>query len=147
MSDTAVDPGPETAPDPLLSFIRRDETGPYLAGTRCSACGHVYVGTREVCANCTARGQMQPHRLAETGRLYVYTIVHRSFPGVETPFIDVIVDLDDGAHIKGTLVGIDPDPDKIAFDLPVKLVFREACPVNKPGKPYLTYVFEPLEAA
>ncbi len=132
---------------PLLSFIRRDADGPYLQGSRCKACGQVYVGERTVCANCAARDQMEPHRLAETGRVYVYTIVHRSFPGVETPFVDVIVDLDDGAHIKGTLTGVEPDPEKIPFDLPVRLVFRETAPVNKPDTPYLTYAFEPLAAA
>ena len=86
---------------------------------------------------------MQAVRLAETGKVYVYTVVHRSFPGVETPFVDVIVDLDDGAHLKGTLLNVKPDPDAIAFGLPVKVVYREAKPVNKPDTPYLTYAFEP----
>ena len=89
---------------------------------------------------------MEPVRLSEIGKVYVYTIVHRSFPGVETPFIDVIVDLDDGAHLKGTLVGVKPDPDNIPFGLAVKVSYREADPVNKPGKPHLTYVFEPVQA-
>jgi hypothetical protein len=40
------------------------------------------------------RGALKPERLANTGRLYNYTIVHRSFPGVETPFISAIVDLE-----------------------------------------------------
>ena len=74
---------------------------PYLAGSRCAACGHVFVGARQVCAGCFARGQMTDVRLAERGKLYTYAIVHRSFPGVETPFVDIIVDLADGSHIKG----------------------------------------------
>lgn len=133
------------APDlpPIAPFLKRENGKPYLAGARCKACGHVYVGERTVCAKCAARNQMEPVRLAETGKVYVYTVVHRSFPGVETPFVDVIVDLDDGAHIKGTLLGVPPDPERIPFDLPVRVVYREATPVNKPGKPYLTYAFEP----
>lgn len=134
----------ETETPILVPFLKKDGDTPYLAGSRCDACGHVYVGERSVCAKCTARDRMSPVRLAETGKLYVYTIVHRSFPGVETPFIDAIVDLDDGAHLKGTLLNMPADPEQIPFDLPVRIVYREAEPVNKPGTPHLTYAFEPI---
>jgi uncharacterized OB-fold protein len=76
-------------------------------------------------------------------KLYAFTIVHRSFPGVTTPFVDAVVDLDDGAHLKGTLLDVEPDPEKIPFDLPVRIVYREATPINAKGKPYLTYYFVP----
>ena len=73
--------------------------------------------------------------------------VRRSFQPMSeinvTPFVDVIVDLDDGAHLKGTLLGVEPDVEKIAYDLPVRVVYREVTPVNKPGETYLTYAFEP----
>lgn len=129
----------------LVPFLKHDDSGkPYLAGTSCSACDLTYVGERAICAKCASGDHMKPVRLAETGKVYVFTIVHRSFPGVEAPFVDVIVDLDDGAHIKGTLRGVEPDPEHIPFDLPVRVVYREVEPVNKPGKPHLTYMFEPL---
>lgn len=132
------------AAPPLVPILKRDSDGaPYLAGSRCDACGQIFAGERQVCARCTARGKMKPVRLAETGRVYVHTVVHRSFPGVETPFVDVIVDLDDGAHLKGTLSGVKPDPEAIPFDLPVRVAYREANPVNAPGQPYLTYHFVP----
>jgi uncharacterized OB-fold protein len=86
---------------------------------------------------------MSPTRLSETGKLYDFTIVYRSFPGVDTPFVDAIVDLDDGAHLKGTLLDIDPNPDSIQFDMPVKIVYREVEPVNAKGTPYLSYFFVP----
>ena len=86
---------------------------------------------------------MESIRLADTGKLYAFTIVERSFPGIKTPFIDVTVDLDDGAHIKGTLEGVEPTLDAIRFDMPVKLAYREAVPINTPGQPYLTYLFVP----
>ena len=127
----------------LVPFLKRDDKGPYLCGTRCGACGHVYVGERRACANCAARDGMESVRLAETGKVWVHTVVHHSFPGVPVPFIDVIVDLDDGAHLKGTLIGVDPKPEAVAYDLPVKVVYREASPVNRPGETYLTYAFQP----
>lgn len=131
---------------PILPIIKHGATGPYLAGSRCGACGHTFAGERETCAKCTARGRMEPVRLAETGRLFTFTVVERSFPGVATPFIDAIVDLDDGGHLKGTLTGIAPDPAAIPFDLPVRVEFREAVPVGA-DRPYLTYVFVPQEGA
>lgn len=134
------------APAPSLKpFIRRDERGaPFLAGSRCDACGHIFVGERGACARCTARGRISSWRLAESGRVYVHTVVHRSFPGVSVPFVDVIVDLDDGAHLKGTLLGVDADSGTELFDLPVRVVFHEAAPANMPGVPHLTYAFEPI---
>jgi uncharacterized OB-fold protein len=128
--------------DTILPFVKRGDGAPYLAGSRCGACGHVFVGARTACARCTARDAMEDVRLAATGRLYDFTIVHRSFPGVATPFVDAIVDLDDGAHLKGTLVGVEPDPAAIAFDMPVRVEFREAVPVGATA-PYLTFVFVP----
>jgi uncharacterized protein len=127
----------------IVPYLRTEGGKPYLAGSRCSACGHPYVGDREVCAKCHARGKMEPIHLAETGKLYAFTVVHRSFPGVVTPFVDAVVDLDDGTHLKGTLMGVPTDPEKIAFDMPVKVVYREATPVGGGGQPYLAYYFVP----
>jgi uncharacterized OB-fold protein len=129
-----------------VPFLKRSATGaPYLAGSKCQACGTVFAGERQVCARCTARGQMLPVQLAETGKLYIYTIVHRSFPGVQTPFIDAIVDLDDGSHLKGTLLHAAADPAALAFDMKVKIIYHEATPHNAGGAPYLTYGFVPAD--
>ncbi|MCC7274501.1 MAG: OB-fold domain-containing protein [Alphaproteobacteria bacterium] len=133
----------QEAVPPLVPYLEPNAGKPYIAGSRCEACGHVFVGERQVCAKCTARGKMKPVHIAETGKLYAFTIVERSFPGVQVPFVDVVVDMDDGAHLKGTLLDVEPNPEKIPFDLPVKLVYREAVPINTKGKPYLTYYFVP----
>jgi uncharacterized OB-fold protein len=128
---------------PLVPFLKRSAEGrPYLAGSKCEACGHVFSGDRQVCANCTARGKMQPVQLAENGKLYVYTIIHRTFPGVPTPFIDAIADLDDGSHLKGTLLDIDPNAAELAFDMPLKIIYHATTPADT-GASYLTYAFVP----
>ncbi len=135
---------PKATLPPLTPFIKTGEDGShYLSGSRCGACNEIYVGERRICAACCARDQMQTVRLANTGKVYAYTIVERSFPGVKTPFVDVTVDLDDGAHIKGTLEGVEPIMAAVSFDMPVKLAYREAIPINTPGQPHLTYVFVP----
>ena len=128
---------------PLVPYLKTDEPQPYLAGSKCQSCGHVFVGERDICAKCTARDQMTSVHLSETGKLYDFCIVHRSFPGVDTPFIDAIVDLDCGAHLKGTLLDIEPDPEGIEFDMPIKIIYRETKPVNAGGTSYLSYFFVP----
>ena len=82
-------------------------------------------------------------RLAETGKVYTWSIIYRSFPGIDTPFIDVIVDLDDGAHIKGILKGVKADPEGEFFDMPVRVEFQAMVP---PGadEEYLVYYFLPV---
>ena len=71
----------EAAAPSIIAHLKRSEDGkPYLQGARCGACGHTYVGTRETCAKCYARGQMQAVSLAEAGKLYAYAIVHTAFP-------------------------------------------------------------------
>ena len=83
-------------------------------------------------------------KLPETGKLYSYSIVHRSFPGIEVPYVSAIVDLDDGTAIKGNLINIEPDPEKIDFGMKVKLTYQDALGrKDKEGNSYLSYFFEP----
>ncbi len=103
----------------------------------------ITLGAGQVCAKCYARSGLQPVKLAETGTIYTWSIIYRSFPGIETPFIDVIVDLADGAHIKGILKGVEPDPNGEYFDMPVKVDFQEIVPPGADEK-YLVYYFLPI---
>jgi uncharacterized OB-fold protein len=87
-------------------------------------------------------------RLSNRGTLYVYSIVHRSFPGIETPYISAIVDLDGGGTVKGNLIGVDPDPEKIRFGMPVEVVYKDALGrKDKEGNAYISYFFQPADAA
>jgi uncharacterized OB-fold protein len=119
MSDCEVDPL-----RPLAPFVKIDASGkPYLEGLKCTACGEVLaVGGRRACPKCAAIGALVPIRLAERGRLYTYTVVHRSMPGVATPFVAALVDLDGGGAIKGNLIGLESDA--IRFDMPVQVQFE-----------------------
>ena len=70
--------------------------------------------------------------------------MHRSFPGIEVPYVSAIVDLDDGTAIKGNLININPDPEKIEFDMPVEVVFDDALGrKDSDGNSYLSYFFQP----
>jgi hypothetical protein len=134
----------EKKPLPVVPFLKIPEGGnPYLEGLRCKKCGAIFLGERTVCSSCGARESLEPKRLADRGKLHVYSIVHRSFPGIETPYVSAVVDLDGGGTVKGNLVGIDPDPEKIKMGMPVELVYRMAPRKDAEGNSYLTYYFQP----
>jgi uncharacterized OB-fold protein len=86
--------------------------------------------------------------LPNTGKLYSYSIVYRSFPGIEVPYISAIVDLDDGTAIKGNLINVEPDPENIDFDMPVEVVYDDALGrKDADGNAYLSYFFQPAASA
>jgi uncharacterized OB-fold protein len=129
---------------PATSYTRIDVDGkPYLEGSRCAACGAVFVGSRDNCGRCSARGGMQAIKLGERGRLYSYTIVHRSYPGIKVPFISAIVDLDGGGTVKGTLLEVEADPARLDFDMPVRMVFHDAQLASAEGAGYTAHFFVP----
>jgi len=134
-------------PLPAVSFLKMPAGGePYLEGHRCNACGAVFIGARAVCSKCSARNTMEPTRLSNKGKLYAFSIVHRSFPGVAVPYVSAIVDLDGGGTVKGNLVDVEPDPTKIPFDLPVDVVYRDALGrVDREGNSYISYFFVPAK--
>lgn len=137
-----------TKPLAVTSYLKIPDTGePYLEGQQCGACKATFLGTRQVCSKCGARDQMTPKRLPNTGKLYSYSIVYRSFPGIQVPYISAIVDLDDGTAIKGNLINVEPDPEKISFDMPVEVVFGDALGrKDRDGNSYLSYFFQPRSA-
>ncbi|MFU8816305.1 MAG: Zn-ribbon domain-containing OB-fold protein, partial [Pseudomonadales bacterium] len=112
---------------PAVDYLKLPDDGePYLEGQKCGNCGAIFLGERSVCSKCGARDQISAVKLSTSGKLYSYSIVFRSFPGIEVPYVSAIVDLDDGATVKGNLIGVEPDPEKISFDMPVEVVFRDA---------------------
>ncbi len=134
-------------PLPVVEYLKIPDQGdPYLEGHKCGACGATFLGERNVCSKCGARDQMATVTLPTTGKLYSYSIVHRSFPGIEVPYVSAIVDLDDGTAIKGNLINVEPDPEKIEFGMPVEVVFDDALGrKDKEGNSYLSYFFQPAK--
>lgn len=125
----------------VTPFIRLDADGQaYLEGQRCGDCGATHVGARLACSACASRTALRPVRLAREGRLNAYAIVHRSFPGVTTPFISAVVDLEGGGCLKGTLKGLAPDPEVILLGMPVQVVFED---LDAADGAYVAYGFHP----
>jgi uncharacterized protein len=129
---------------PIISYLKVPEDGePYLEGWRCESCGETYIEPRGACSNCLARDRMKSVKLANSGKVYNWTIVHRNFPGVKVPFITAIVDLQGGGTVKGNLIGVEPIPEKISFDMPVNVVYRLVEQTDAEGNSYLSYFFVP----
>ncbi len=132
-------------PLPVTNFINISDEGEYyLSGSKCINCGTTFVGLRVNCGNCSSRDSMEAIKLNNSGKLYSYSIVHRSFPGIDVPYISAIVDLDGGGTLKGNLIDIDPKPENIKFDMNVKVVFKDALGrKDKEGSSYISYFFTP----
>ena len=64
--------------------------------------------------------------MSDKGKVYVFSVVHQSFPGIKTPYVTAIVDLPEGVSVRANLIDVDPeqaqkDPNKI-FNMPVEMV-------------------------
>ena len=131
---------------PVVEYLKLPEgEEPYLEGHKCSECDSIFLGERKVCSKCFARNSMKCIKLQNTGKLYSYSIVFRSFPGIEVPYISAIVDLDGGGTVKGNLIDCEPNPDKISFDMPVEVIFDDALGrKDKDGNSYTSYFFKPI---
>ena len=131
---------------PVVDYLKLPEgEDPYLEGHKCSKCNSMFLGKRKVCSSCFSRESMEAVKLNNTGKLYSYSIVCRSFPGIDVPYISAIVDLDGGGTIKGNLIEVEPDPEKIKFDMPVKVIFDDALGrKDADGNSYISYFFKPI---
>jgi uncharacterized protein len=131
-------------PRPIVSFLKLPAgRPPYLEGQKCKACGAIFLGERNTCSKCGKSGSFEARELSNRGELYVFSIVYRSFPGIEVPYISAIVDLEGGGTIKGNLIGIDPDPAKIRMGMPVEVIYQIAPRKDRDGNEYMTYYFQP----
>jgi uncharacterized OB-fold protein len=134
-------------PLPAVEFLKIPEQGePYLEGHKCKKCGAIFMGSRAVCSKCGARDALAPQKLGTKGKLYAYSIVHRSFPGVEVPYISAVVDLEGGGTLKGNLINVEADPKKLKFDMPVEVIIKDAGRKDREGNSYLAYFFQPRAA-
>ena len=133
-------------PLPAVPYLKVPEEGtPYLEGYKCSACGAVFLDERPACAKCYVRGTCTPYRLSNKGTLYNHTIIRRTFPGIEVPFVFVIVDMEGGGCVRGNLVGMeDPTPEKLPQGMPVEVIYEDAGRSDSQGNDYIAHFFRPV---
>ncbi len=130
-------------PRPGHRVIRVGADGrPWIEAYRCGDCGAVVPDPTLACRRCASRNAPEPFRAARTGRLHTWSVVYRSYPGIEVPFVSAIVDLDDGLALKGTLR--DVDIGKLRAGMGVRLEFDDAGGASdREGAPYVGFHFVP----
>jgi hypothetical protein len=85
---------------------------------RCTACGAWRHPPRHRCAACGS-ADTGWERVSGRGRLFSWTVTHQAIdPAFETPYAVVVVELDEGPRLVGSVAGIDPAA--LALDLPVQ---------------------------
>jgi uncharacterized protein len=124
---------------PAVPHIAISAAGcPYITGSRCKVCGETFVGARTACARCCEVGNLDSIELGQRGQIHTYTVVHRSFPGIATPFVSALVALDGGGSVHVTVRNVD-DLSAALFGLPVRLVFEMSGQVDREGRRFLAY--------
>jgi uncharacterized OB-fold protein len=124
-------------------LVVEDDGAWELRGTRCLKCGAVFARVQKICARCHERKALEAASLSRQGHLYTFTIVHRSYPGVPTPFIEAVVDLEGGGTLRGALTDIAADPGVIRYGLPVEVVCRDTGQRDETGASYVVPMFVP----
>ncbi len=126
---------------PMVDYLRLDDDGPTLVARECQACGALFFERRNACGRCSAT-VFAPRKLARTGVLTSFTVVQRSAPGVEVPFISAVVALDGGGFVKSTLRDAPSEPAEIPARLPVELICLSAG-ADSAGTEAVSFAFRP----
>jgi hypothetical protein len=131
---------------PIVPFLKLPEQGePYLAAQRCVPCGAVYLGSRRACARCTREGPFEEIALSRTGKLWVWSIVHQSAPGVPVPYAVGVVDLPEGVAVRCNLVEVEPDPKALRFGMPLEMT-TGVSQQDREGNDVIAFYFRPARA-
>ena len=109
------------------------ETKPYwdalkehrLLIQRCKECQRAYFYPRPFCPKCFSFN-VEWFEASGRGKLYSFVINHRPAPGFgPEPYVIAVVELDEGPRMMTNLIDVEPDPDKISCDMPVRIVYED----------------------
>jgi uncharacterized OB-fold protein len=138
----------DTGPRPIVPFLKLAPK-PHLEALKCGGCGALFLDARRVaCSKCGASDKLKPVSLSDQGKVYVFSVVHQSFPGIKTPYITAIVDLPDGVSVRSNLVDVDPEdiqknPQKY-FDMKVEMVTHVAAK-DREGHDVVAFAYRPAK--
>ena len=139
-------PQAETGPRPILPVLKL-QPKPHLVASKCGNCGALFFDVKRMaCSKCGTAGNFSQVPLSDKGTVWVFSVIHQSFPGIKTPYVTAIVDLPDGVSVKSNLVDVDPEeleknPQK-GFGMPVELVVNQVA-TDRQGNAVMAFQFRP----
>lgn len=125
---------------PLVEYLAL-EPEPHLMATECTSCGARYFDRRNACASCESE-EFKQVPIATAGIVKAFTIVSMAAPGVPVPFVAAIVDCD-GTSVRGNLVDVEPDAEKLQLGMKVELV-TTSVGVDSEGTEAVGFGFRPI---
>ena len=117
-------PAPTPQPESDFYFEKCKEGELWLR--YCNSTGTAYFYPRDISPFTFSRDTSWI-KSSGKGTIYTFAIVHRGpTPPFRdrTPYVPIIVELEEGARIPSNLVDCDPDPEKIKVGMAVEVVFR-----------------------
>ena len=113
MTDTAA-----TTQVPLVEYLVLGDR-PHLVANQCTSCGARFFDRRNACASCF-KTEFEKVDVPTDGIVRAFTIVTLAAPGVPVPFTSAVIDCG-GTSVRGNIINVDPDPDKITLGMKVRL--------------------------
>jgi uncharacterized OB-fold protein len=126
---------------PIVDYLVLDDGEAHLEAWEAVDSGALYFDRRNADAR-DGGDKFRRRKLASTGVLRSFTIVHRTVPGVPAPYVSALVDLDGGGSVKANLTNVPPDPDHVKLGMPVKLTTFVAG-TDDDGTEAIAFAFEP----
>lgn len=93
----------------------------------CTACSEFFFYPRVLCPGCGSRAIVW-RPVSGRGRLHAFCIHHHSpLPAYreKVPFVTALVELDEGPRMMSLLVGVEPDPEAIRCEMPLRVDFTD----------------------
>ena len=110
----------------------------------CLACGAFSYYPRPFCPRCWSE-RVEWHEASGQATLYTWSVIHSSDQPPfrdRVPYVAAIVDLPDKVSVRCTLIDVEPDPAKLPFGLPVKMITKKVR-TDKEGRDVIAFFFTP----
>jgi uncharacterized OB-fold protein len=130
---------------PIVDYLVLDDGAPYLVANESVTSGALYFDRRNADA-LSGTTDFRQRRVADTGVVRTFTIVYRAAPGVPTPYVSVLVNLDGGGIVKANLLNVEPTPERVRVGMKVRMT-TYVVGVDDDGTEAVAFAYEPDQEA
>jgi uncharacterized OB-fold protein len=130
---------------PIVDYLVLDDGAPYLVANESVTSGALYFDRRNADA-LSGTTEFRRRRVADTGVVRTFTIVYRAAPGVPTPYVSVLVNLDGGGIVKANLLNVEPTPERVRVGMKVRMT-TYVVGVDDDGTEAVAFAYEPDQEA